>query len=151
MKGVKALDQKFKALTFNRIRIFVVQSFCGGCYSDNMAKTTVRECVVCGGDFDPNSLLKRRVGGLSTTCPECSSEHSTKYLGLSAGDGKQAGITVLKFSSPEDREAYRQMWWVNSGMGVGKACQLGRRKSDPGVRFSTVTQSTATNHKGRMT
>lgn len=112
---------------------------------------TTHECIECGCDFDPNSPMKRRIGGLITTCAECSSESSTKYLGLTAGDGKQAGITVLKFSSQEDREAYRQMWWVNSGMMVGKSCQLGRRKNDPGVRFTTVTQSTATNHKGRMT
>jgi hypothetical protein len=26
---------------------------------------------------------------------------------------------------------------------------MGFRKSDPGVSFQTVTQSTATNHKGR--
>ncbi len=121
-------------------------------YTEDMVRTNKhRECVVCGCDFDPSSPHKQRVGGLVTTCAECSSEQTTRYLGLSAGDGKQAGITVLKFDRPEDREAYRQMWWVNSGMGVGKACQMGRRKSDPGVRFKTVTQSTATNHKGRMT
>jgi len=112
---------------------------------------TTRECIICDCEFNPNSIEKRRIGGLVNTCPECSQEHSTKYLGLSAGDGKQAGITVLKFESQEDREAYRQMWWINSGMGVGKSCQLGRQTATPGVRFKTVTQSTATNHKGRAT
>ena len=116
-----------------------------------MSRANTKECVVCGGEFDPRSPAKRRAGGLLTTCPECSIENSTKYLGLSAGDGKQAGITILKFESGEDREAYRQMWWVNSGMMVGKSCQLGIQKSTPGVRFKTVIQSTATNHKGRMT
>lgn len=112
---------------------------------------TLRECNICGCDFNPRSAEKRRVGGLVSTCPECSVENSTKYLGLSAGDGKQAGITVLKFETQADREAYRQMWWVNSGMMVGKSCQLGIQTPTPGVRFKTVTQSTATNHKGRAT
>ena len=110
----------------------------------------LRECTECGVKFDPLSPAKKRAGGLIGTCADCSSEGVVKYLGLSAGDGKQAGITVLKFDSPEDREEYRQMWWVNSGMDVGKACQLGRHKATPNVRFTTVTQSSATNHKGRL-
>ena len=116
-----------------------------------MVKTTYRECVVCGCDFDPNSLAKRRVGGLVTTCAECSSENSTKYLGLTAGDGKQAGITVLKFASQEDREAYRQMWWVNSGGTTGKGCQLRIQKRNPNVHFQKVHESgQGMNHKGRL-
>ncbi len=99
--------------------------------------------------FDPRSPAKMRAGGHIGTCPDCSQESTVKYLGLSAGDGKQAGVTVLKFESKEDREEYRQMWWVNSGMMVGKACQLGYQKRTPNVKFKTVTQSSATNHKGR--
>jgi hypothetical protein len=110
---------------------------------------TTRECVECGIAFDLRSPEKKRAGGLATTCPDCSEEETPRYLGLTSGDGKQASITVLKFNSTQDREAYREMWWVNSGMMVGKSCQMGFRKSDPGVRFQTVTQSTATNHKGR--
>ena len=110
-----------------------------------------RECVSCGIDFDPNSPAKRRAGGRINTCHNCSDEPAVKYLGLSAGDGKQAGVTVLKFESKADREAYREMWYVNSGMMVGKSCQLGIQKANPGVRFQTVTQSLATNHKGKLT
>jgi hypothetical protein len=110
---------------------------------------TNRECVECGTAFDLRSPEKKRVGGLATTCPDCSEEATPRYLGLTAGDGKQASITVLKFNSAQDREAYREMWWVNSGMNTGKSCQISIRKPDPGVRFQTVTQSTATNHKGR--
>jgi hypothetical protein len=106
---------------------------------------------VCDVGFDPNSHAKRRVGGRINTCPDCSDEPSVKYLGLSSGDGKQAGITILKFDSKADREEYRQAWWVNSGGTVGKSCQLGIQKRTPSVRFKTVTQSTATNHKGRLT
>jgi len=90
-----------------------------------------------------------RAGGHVGTCPECSKEPTVKYLGLSAGDGKQAGVTILKFETKDDREEYRQMWWVNSGMMVGKSCQLGFQKRTPNVKFKTVTQSSATNHKGR--
>jgi hypothetical protein len=109
----------------------------------------LRECIECESMFDPRSPAKMRAGGHIGTCPDCSQESTVKYLGLSAGDGKQAGVTVLKFESKEDREEYRQMWWVNSGMMVGKACQLGYQKRTPNVKFKTVTQSSATNHKGR--
>jgi len=111
---------------------------------------SLRDCAKCGGPFDPNSHAKRRAGGRINECPECSDEPAVKYLGLSAGDGKQASITVLKFESAEDREEYRQAWWVNSGMMVGKSCQLGLQKRTPNVRFETVTQSAATNHKGKL-
>jgi len=114
-----------------------------------MNSKTTRECIDCGIIFDLRSPEKRRAGGLATTCPDCSEEVSPKYLGLTSGDGKQASITVLKFQSERDRESYREMWYVNSGMRVGKSCQIGVRKPDPGVRFQTVSQTTATNHKGR--
>jgi hypothetical protein len=109
----------------------------------------MRDCAVCGGSFDPNSLAKRMAGGRINQCPDCSEEPAVRYLGLSAGDGKQAGVTILKFDSHEDREEYRQAWWVNSGGTVGKSCQLGYQKRTPNVKFKTVTQSAATNHKGR--
>jgi hypothetical protein len=108
-----------------------------------------RECVHCETLFNPNSPQKQRAGGKINECPDCSTETAVPYLGLMAGDGKQAGITVLKFESARDREEYRQMWWVNSGMMVGKSCQLGFQKRTPSVKFTTVTQSTATNHKGK--
>lgn len=116
-----------------------------------MLRARSRTCVVCDVNFDPNSHAKKMIGGKINTCPDCSEEPAVKYLGLSSGDGKQAGVTVLKFESKEDREVYRQAWWVNSGMMVGKSCQLGIQTHTPAVRFKTVTAATATNHKGRMT
>jgi len=110
---------------------------------------TTRECVECGTAFDLRSPEKKRAGGLATTCPDCSEEETPRYLGLTSGDGKQASITVLKFNNTQDREAYREMWWVNSGMNTGKSCQIGIRKSDTVFRFKTVKHSTAANHKGR--
>ena len=111
----------------------------------------LRECVVCGGLYDPNSHAKRIAGGRINTCPDCSDEPAVKYLGLSAGDGKQGSLTVLKFESKEDREEYRQAWWVNSGGTVGKSCQLGIQKRTPNVRFQKVHESgQGMNHKGRL-
>lgn len=110
----------------------------------------LNECVECGFHFDPRSPAKLRAGGRINTCPDCSEESTVRYLGLQSGDGKQAGITVLQFSSQRDRESYSDYWRNNSGMNVGKSCQLGTHLSTtPGVSFRTVTQSGATNHKGR--
>lgn len=108
-------------------------------------------CKICEDEFDPASPEKRRVGGRINECPECSCEDTPRYLGLQNGDGKQAGITVLAFNKPSDREAYRRFWANNSGLHKGKSCQLGSHTStDPGIGFRTVTQSTATNHKGKL-
>jgi hypothetical protein len=94
---------------------------------------------------------KRRVGGLITCCPDCSSESVPKYLGLQSADGKAAGVTILKFDSEADREEYRQMWWVNSGMMVGKSCQLGFQKRTPNVKFTKVHEAgLGMNHKGKL-
>lgn len=110
----------------------------------------LRECAVCESLFDPRSPAKLRAGGKINTCPDCSTEGAVRYLGLQAGDGKQAGITVLSFGSAGDRERYADFWRNNSGLHKGKSCQLGAHLStSPGVSFKTVTQSGATNHKGR--
>ena len=110
----------------------------------------VRECVVCESEFDPASPAKRRAGGLITHCPDCSDD-VPRYLGLQSADGKANGVTILKFDSEEDREEYRQMWWVNSGMMVGKSCQMGLQKRTPNVRFTKVHEAgLGMNHKGRL-
>lgn len=110
----------------------------------------IRECINCGVKYETMSPVKIRAGGLITTCSDCSDESTVKYLGLSNGDGKQASVTVLAFSSSSDRQRYAEFWRNNSGIHRGKSCQLGSHLStDPGVRFRTVTQTTATNHKGK--
>lgn len=111
----------------------------------------MRTCVVCEDEFDPHSPAKRRAGGRINTCPECSEESTPRYLGLQAGDGKMSSITVLAFNSQTDREVYKKYWRANSGMNVGKSCQLSSSNPvTPGIAFKTVTQSGATNHKGRL-
>ena len=110
----------------------------------------LRDCVSCGSKYDTMSPAKIRAGGLITTCPDCSDEPAVKYLGLANGDGKQASVTVLSFESTADRDRYASFWRNNSGFNKGKSCQLGSHLStDPGVKFRTITQSTATNHTGR--
>ena len=111
----------------------------------------LRECVECESMFDPRSPSKMRAGGHIGTCPDCSQESTVKYLGLANGDGKQASVTVLSFKSQEDRSRYADFWRNNTGIHKGKSCQLGSHLStSPGISFKTVTQSGATNHKGRM-
>jgi len=110
-----------------------------------------RECIACGYVFDSRSPAKFVAGGKINHCPDCSNEPTVKYLGLQAGDGKQAGITVLSFNSTADRNRYADFWRNNSGMNKGKSCQLGTHLSTtPGVSYKTVTQSSATNHKGKL-
>jgi len=108
-------------------------------------------CAECEATFDPRSPAKQRVGGRINTCPDCSNEPVVKYLGLTNGDGKQASITVLSFGSVKDRERYSSYYRNNAGYHKGKSCQLGSHLStDPGVRFRTVSQTGATNHKGKL-
>jgi hypothetical protein len=108
------------------------------------------DCKLCGVEFDINSPSKKRAGGLSIHCPDCSNESCVRYLGVSSGDGKVPTIGILKFDKQDDRDAYRDAWWVNSGMMVGKSCQLGRNVPTPGVRFKTVLTTGPMNHKGKL-
>jgi hypothetical protein len=107
-------------------------------------------CVECDAPFDPSSREKRRAGGLATTCPDCSEETSVRYLGISAGEGKQASVQVLKFSSEGDRERYQRYWKASSGLNTGKNCQLGYRANELNISFETRATFVANpNHKGK--
>lgn len=108
------------------------------------------ECKLCGVEFDSTSPAKRMSGGLFVHCSDCSNESCVRYLGVSSGDGKVPTIGILKFDKQGDRDAYRDAWWVNSGMMVGKSCQLGRNVSTPGVRFKTILTTGPMNHKGKL-
>jgi hypothetical protein len=114
----------------------------------------MRNCVICENLFDPRSALKRRVGGRVNECPDCVEAGGgdvPAYLGVSAGDGKQAGLTILQFESTEAREAYSQAHRNNSGMNKGKECQLGGHLTPmSGIKFKTVQRQEATNHKGKL-
>lgn len=110
----------------------------------------MRQCVECDGEFDPQSRAKRRVGGLSSHCPECSDETTVRYFGTSAGEGKQASVQVLKFNSAADREKYAKYWRASSGLNTGKQCQMAFRANEVNIKFQTrATFVGNTNHKGK--
>ena len=110
----------------------------------------MRTCVECEMEFDPRSPAKRKIGGLSTHCPECSEETAVRYFGTSAGEGKQASVQVLKFNSNADRDKYARYWRASSGLNTGKQCQMAFRANEVSVKFQTRATFTGnTNHKGK--
>ena len=110
----------------------------------------IRNCVECDAQFDTLSKAKRQAGGLSTVCPECSEETTVRYAGISAGEGKQASVQVLKFKNADDRKAYLRYWAASSGLNTGKQCQLGIRAREVNIQFETKATFTGnTNHKGK--
>ena len=58
----------------------------------------LRECVHCEVEFDLSCSAKKRVGGKINECPDCveelKTEHSVRYLGLPAGDGKANALST---------------------------------------------------------
>ena len=111
----------------------------------------IRNCVECDDQFDTQSRAKRQVGGLATVCPECSEETTVRYAGVQNSDGKQAGVTIMRFKTEQDRAAYIDFWKVNSGFHKGKECQIGRGlKSSPSFSYETVAVFEGNmNHKGK--
>jgi hypothetical protein len=108
-------------------------------------------CIECEIEFDPHSKAKRMVGGLKSHCVDCSSETTVRYAGVQNSDGKQAGVSIMRFKSEADRAAYIDFWQVNSGLHKGKSCQIGHGlKSTPGFAYQTVAVFEGnTNHKGK--
>jgi hypothetical protein len=96
------------------------------------------------------------VGGYANECPDCVEERGgdnspPAYLGVGAGDGKALGITILKFETDADREAYAKAHRNNSGQNVGKSCQLGTHLTPmTGLKFVTVQKTEAMNAKGKL-
>lgn len=110
----------------------------------------LRECIICDVEYDTDSPEKRLAGGLITHCPDCSEETTVKALGLSNGDGKQASVTIVQLNSNEDRAAFMAYWKKATGYHKGKECQMDSRITSPKFNFKTVSQSEATNHKGKL-
>jgi hypothetical protein len=107
-------------------------------------------CIECETEFDPRSPAKRKAGGYANTCAECSEENTVRYLGISAGEGKQASVQVLKFQSESDRVRYQRYWKASSGLNTGKNCQLGYRANELNIQFETRATFVANpNHKGK--
>ncbi len=111
-------------------------------------------CIHCEIDFNHKSQKKTQVGGKINECPDCVEEFETetaiKYVGLSAGEGKQAGIDIVAFDSNKDREAYKDMWRNNSGQNKGKSCQLGRHLTPSGgMTFRKVAENHGNKHNAK--
>ncbi|NIN67216.1 MAG: hypothetical protein GTO63_21455 [Anaerolineae bacterium] len=110
----------------------------------------MRECSECGADFDPRAPAKRRAGGLITHCADCSEETAVRVVGLTAGDGKQAAISIVALDTEQDRRAFLSYWQRASGLHRGKSCQMHQPgMTAPAVRFRTVATDSARNHKGK--
>ena len=116
----------------------------------------MRECIHCGDEFNERSRRKELVGGRINECPDCveangGDQSPPKYLGVMAGDGKMAGVTILQFETTADREAYAKAHANNSGQSRGKECQLGGHLTPmSGMKFKTVQKTEAMNHKGKL-
>ena len=110
-----------------------------------------RECSECGAEFDVHHKRRMGIGGRATHCHDCSEEGVARYAGVSGADGKQASISILKFSNKDDREKYLRYFKNNSGLYKGKSCQMGMLANTPNVKFSTVAVNLGgVNHKGKM-
>jgi hypothetical protein len=110
----------------------------------------IRNCIICSEEFNDQSPEKMKVGGLITTCVDCSEDNVVKYVGIQAADGKQSQVTIMQFESNSDKNKYLDFWKNNSGFHKGKSCQLGNHLSTtPYVSFRTVTKFNPTNHKGK--
>jgi len=117
----------------------------------------VRTCRHCEDEFNEWSKHKQEVGGYIDECPWCVEERGgddspPKYLGVQGGDGKMAGITILAFDDPADRERYKRAWANNTGMNKGKSCHLsGSNTAMRGMKFKKVGENMGnSNHKGKL-
>lgn len=117
----------------------------------------LRECKHCGSEFSLDSAHKRRVGGRINECPDCVEELNTEQapilIGVTAGEGKMAGVTVLRFPDRQRADAYMQAWRHSTGHNKGKSCQIGNTTT---ISMDTYGAQKVgewggnPNHKGRM-
>lgn len=116
----------------------------------------IKICKHCDEEFDLDSPEKIRAGGYINECPWCIEENGgdqspPKYLGVQAGNGKMADITILSFEDEASRKAYSAAWKNNSGYNKGKSCQLGTHLTAmDGMKFKKVAENRANaNHNGK--
>jgi hypothetical protein len=116
----------------------------------------IKTCVHCDMDFNLHSRHKRQAGGRVNECADCvielGTERAVKYLGLQAGDGKSAGISIVAFESQEDRTAYSKAWKAVTGFHKGKSCHLSGCQTTIGGRpmRHVAYNSGNANHKGKL-
>ena len=89
----------------------------------------IRDCKHCGIEFDDNSFRKREVGGFINECADCVEDLGTETapatVGVMSGDGKQGMVTVLRFDTQANANAYIKAWKHSTGHNKGKSCQMG--------------------------
>jgi hypothetical protein len=105
-------------------------------------------CTECGDEYVWDKA-RQRLGGLRTHCSDCAEETTTRYLGVAAGEGKQASVQVLSFQSEAARADYQRFWYATSGMNTGKQCQMQFRRKEVGGFEIKTTFHGNTNHKGK--
>ena len=116
----------------------------------------IKTCVHCGSEVNLHSRHKRQAGGKVNECADCvielGTERTVKYLGLQAGDGKSAGISIVAFESQEDRTAYSKAWKAVTGFHKGKSCHLSGCQTTIGGRpmRHVAYNSGNSNHKGKL-
>lgn len=112
--------------------------------------SNIRICAECEDEFDLHSPEKIKAGGKSVHCPDCAEEIAIPYLGVCHGDGKGNSLNILAFSSEQDRAKYKRFWDNVSGKHKGKQASLSKTAmTDPGIKFQTIAQDKASNHKGK--
>ncbi len=110
----------------------------------------IRECKECGDVYDTSSPAKRRAGGYIYHCPDCSDEVVARHAGVMNGEAKQAGVQILAFESPADREKFVSYWAKATGLNRGKSCNLGDLPRPTTLKFKKVAEhGVGMNHKGR--
>lgn len=110
----------------------------------------LKVCVICEANFDLSSSEKKRAGGKSTHCPDCSEETAVKHLGVGDGCGKQTAVQVLSFQSEKDKQEFNSYWRAATGMYNGKACHFAYLPKPITMKFKKVTEHGGNvNHKGK--
>jgi len=89
----------------------------------------LKTCVHCGEEFDTKSSDKIMVGGKINECSDCvvslKTERAPVSIGVGAGDGKTTMITVMRFDSKTNANAYMKAYKNSTGFNKGKSCHLG--------------------------
>lgn len=84
----------------------------------------IKICKHCGEDFDIMSYAKKQAGGYINECADCvvelGTETAVRYRGVISGDGKMAAISIVRFDSEDDAEAYVKTFNASGAFGGRK-------------------------------
>ena len=108
----------------------------------------MKVCKHCECEFNPNSWIKKKVGGYINECSDCvvelKTEKSVRYRGVVSGSGKMSAISIVKFDSEEDAERYVRSFNSCGAFGIRKT------NSCNSIKHSHIgTNIGNDNHKGK--